>query len=225
VAVPATPATVANYLCRLADDIAAVATIERRPAPIAKAPRRGGGHRPDGVGPDPGRAGPSDSGRYPPPVGEDAAQAMPLALDRVARVLQSVPMSTNAGRRDRALVLLGFYGAFRRSELSALDVDQLLDDAGSVVVELRRTMTSQTEAVYLPIPVFPGDALCPVTAGRSWRDVANITLGCGRSIRPTGSSLGGCQQPASIVSSNVWSVTPVWLSLLGTRRTRCGPAS
>jgi len=45
--------------------------------------------------------------------------------------------------RDRALLLLGFAGAFRRSELVALDVEDLAEYAEGLVVRLRRSKTDQ----------------------------------------------------------------------------------
>lgn len=48
---------------------------------------------------------------------------------------------TLAGARDRALILLGFAGAFRRSKLVALDVADLADTADGLVVTIRRPKT------------------------------------------------------------------------------------
>ena len=103
VAVPATPATVANYLSRLADDIAAVATIERRLAAIAKAHAAAAATDPMVLDPTRDALVRLTLAGIRRQLGEDAAQAMPLTLERVALILESVPTSTNAGRRDRAL--------------------------------------------------------------------------------------------------------------------------
>lgn len=50
---------------------------------------------------------------------------------------------TLLGRRDRALLLLGFAGAFRRSELVSLDVAGVEMTAEGIVVTLRRSKTDQ----------------------------------------------------------------------------------
>src|SRR5690606_9100323 len=47
------------------------------------------------------------------------------------------------GTRDRALLLIGFAGAFRRSELVALDVEDVEETADGLVIFLRRSKTDQ----------------------------------------------------------------------------------
>lgn len=123
---PATPTTVANYISRMADDMAAVATIERRLAAIAKSHKGKAAEDPTALDPtgDPlVRAALQGIKRQ---LKDDAEEAKPLTVDLLARILEEVPRSTNAGRRDRALVLIGFYGAFRRSELSSLMAEGVL---------------------------------------------------------------------------------------------------
>jgi integrase len=59
-----------------------------------------------------------------------------------------------AGLRDRALLLIGFFAALRRSELSALTVDQVTEHPNGLVLTLPRSKTNQhgvhTELVVLP---------------------------------------------------------------------------
>ncbi|HEX4033546.1 MAG TPA: hypothetical protein VHX66_03800 [Solirubrobacteraceae bacterium] len=52
-------------------------------------------------------------------------RAAPLELDPLVRLLEPIDAATLAGRRDRALLLLGVAPALRRSELVALDVEDL----------------------------------------------------------------------------------------------------
>jgi integrase len=47
------------------------------------------------------------------------------------------------GKRDRALLLLGFAGAFRRSELVALDLADIEEDADGLRVRIVRSKTDQ----------------------------------------------------------------------------------
>jgi integrase len=174
---PATPATVANYISRMADDMAAVATIERRLAAIAKSHKGKAAEDPTVLDPtgDPlVRATLQGIKRQ---VKDNPDEAKPLTVDLVARILADVPTSTNAGRRDRALVLIGFYGAFRRSELSSLMAEAVLPDGSGVVVEVATPKGSQSEAVYVPIAGFPGAELGPVKAVNAWRDGGRITRG------------------------------------------------
>jgi site-specific recombinase XerD len=66
-----------------------------------------------------------------------------------------------SGLRDRALLLLGFAGAFRRSELVALDVADIEETQTGLLVTIRRSKTDQ-EAVGRTIAITRGDAACPV---------------------------------------------------------------
>jgi site-specific recombinase XerC len=63
--------------------------------------------------------------------------------ERVRAMLSACP-DTMLGIRDRALLALGFAGAFRRSELVALRVDDLTEVADGLRVLIRRSKTDQT---------------------------------------------------------------------------------
>ena len=78
--------------------------------------------------------------------------------------------------RDRALLLLGFAGAFRRSELVALDVADIEEVTEGLRVTIRRAKTDQ-EARGAVIAIVPGEIACPVAALRAWLDAAAITDG------------------------------------------------
>jgi integrase len=62
--------------------------------------------------------------RYARSRGTAKRKKEPLLLERVPALLLAMPDDLPA-RRDRALLLLGYAGAFRRSELVALDVEDL----------------------------------------------------------------------------------------------------
>jgi len=76
------------------------------------------------------------------------------------------------------LLLIGFAGAFRRSELVSLDVDDAQFTQDGLVVTLRRSKTDQEGAgrkVGLPYGSHP--ITCPVRALRAWLENASITRG------------------------------------------------
>ena len=64
----------------------------------------------------------------------------PLLTADIRRMVDALP-DTLAGCRDRALLLLGFAGGFRRSELAALDVEDVKMTEDGLVVKLRRSKT------------------------------------------------------------------------------------
>ncbi len=81
-----------------------------------------------------------------------------------------------AGLRDRALLLLGFAGAFRRSELVALDVNDIEETEAGLRVTIRYSKTDQ-DGQGVTIAIARGDVACPVKALRGWLDGAGIDAG------------------------------------------------
>jgi site-specific recombinase XerD len=81
-----------------------------------------------------------------------------------------------SGLRDRALLLTGFAGAFRRSELVALDVADILETEAGLLVAVRRSKTDQ-EGRGATVALARGHAACPVKALRAWLDAAGIQSG------------------------------------------------
>jgi integrase len=74
-------------------------------------------------------------------------------------------------RRDRALLLIGFAGALRRSELVALDVEDISEDENGLRLRLRRSKTDQEgSSRVVGVPYGSHPATCPVRAWRAWRD-------------------------------------------------------
>lgn len=77
------------------------------------------------------------------------------------------------------LLLVGFWGALRRSELAAVDVEHLQPHPNGLVLTLPRSKTNQTgmteELVVLPRAADP--RRCPVAAVTTWRQLAGIDEG------------------------------------------------
>jgi integrase len=85
---------------------------------------------------------------------------------------------TRLGKRDRALLLLGFSGAFRRSELVALDVEDLEETRDGLVVTIRKSKTDpEGQGRRLGIPPGADEASCPLLAIETWRAAAGIETG------------------------------------------------
>jgi integrase len=92
-------------------------------------------------------------------------------------MVNSLP-DTVKGKRDRALLLLGFAGAFRRSELVGLSVEDLQESRDGITVLLRRSKTDQEgEGRKVGIPYGQHPETCPVRALQAWREVAGISEG------------------------------------------------
>jgi len=81
-------------------------------------------------------------------------------------------------KRDRALILLGFAGAFRRSELVALEVRDITDTDDGLRIVLRHSKTDQEGAgIVKGIPYGREVETCPVRACKAWLAAAGITEG------------------------------------------------
>jgi hypothetical protein len=80
------------------------------------------------------------------------------------------------GLRDRAILLLGFAGAFWRSELVALDVTDLEFCDGGMRVHIRRSKTDQ-EGAGDTIAIVAGSIACPVKAVRAGSARRRQTVG------------------------------------------------
>jgi site-specific recombinase XerD len=114
------------------------------------------------------------------------AQKTPATADRVAAMVALAPAETLRGLRDRALLLLGFGGAFRRSELVALRVEDLVEVPDGLRVTIRRSKGDQ-EGAGQEVAIPHGARLRPVEAVRAWLDAAGITEGPAfRRIRKNG---------------------------------------
>jgi hypothetical protein len=80
-------------------------------------------------------------------LGVDARQVDPLALGALAQLLEAIDTDTLQGLRDRALLLLGFAAALRRSELVALDAEDLHFGAErGLTIRVRKSKTDQQQA-------------------------------------------------------------------------------
>lgn len=127
-------------------------------------------------------------------AGRTARQAAAVTVADLRRISAALP-DTLAGTRDRALLLIGFAIAARRSELAALNLDDITDDANGIVVRIRKGKTgSRTVAV----PLGSHEPTCPVRAWRSWVAASGITDGSAwrhidrhGNIRPGGISADG----------------------------------
>jgi site-specific recombinase XerD len=168
---PASAETVSVYLADLAG-FRKTSTIGRRLSAIAQAHRTAG---------------------YPSPTAEVAVrqvmsgirrrhgtrqQGKEAALTVDVRAMVGTLDGSVRGLRDRSLLLLGFAGAFRRSELVALDVADATRSRDGLVVTVRRSKTDQEGAGReVGIPFGSTPATCPVRALEDWLAAAAITSG------------------------------------------------
>ena len=101
----------------------------------------------------------------------------PLTRDRVVRVLDSLE-GPIAAARDKALVLVGFAGALRRSELAAIQYSDVTWHKKGITIRLRRSKTDQ-EGAGREVEILWGesDKTCPVLALEDWLKISGIREG------------------------------------------------
>jgi integrase len=101
----------------------------------------------------------------------------PLLVPDLQSMVAALP-ETPMGARDRALLLLGFAGAFRRSELVSLQVEDLELTSEGYRVLLRKSKTDQEGmGVEKAIPCGTNPSTCPVTAVKGWLEASGIEEG------------------------------------------------
>jgi len=166
----ASPETVAAFLAAETGNGTKPSTLARRVAAIRFAHKLAG------------RATPTDSEAVKATlrgirrtVGTAKIRKAPAVAAKVRAMVGLAP-DRLAGLRDRALLLLGFAGAFRRSELVALDVADITETTTGLLVTIRRSKTDQ-EGEGVTIAIARGDVACPARALREWLDAAGIEAG------------------------------------------------
>ena len=169
-ALPADPATVAAFLAWEANRRTRPSTIGRRVAAIRYAHKLAGHEVPT----DDERVRATVRG-IRRAVGSAPTKKAPATADRIIAMLPAADTGL-ADLRDRALLLLGFAGAFRRSELVALDLEDIEETKDGLRVKIRRGKTDQ-EGKGAIIAIVRGALACPVAAYKAWIELANIPTG------------------------------------------------
>jgi integrase len=165
---PATASTVARFLSSQADGGLKASTIGRRGAAIGYAHRLAGHEAP----------GNSEACKavvrgIRRTIGVAPVRKQPATSNVVGEMLKHCP-DTLRGRRDAALLALGFAGAFRRSELVALTVADLVEAPDGYRVMIRRSKTDQDGAGQ-EIAIPRGCRIEPVRLVQAWLQAAGIT--------------------------------------------------
>jgi site-specific recombinase XerD len=167
---PAHVGIVAAYLSHLADSGRKSSTIGRRAAAI------GYRHKMAGHEPPTGSEGVRATLRgIRRTIGSAKQGKAPATADVLMSMVALCP-DNMIGRRDRALLCLGFAGAFRRSELCALQVEDLVEVPDGLRVLIRRSKGDQ-EGQGQEVAIPRGYKLRPVEAVQTWLAAAEISSG------------------------------------------------
>jgi len=166
---PAEPQTVAAYLASLAGKLKPT-TIQRRAAAIAFQHRQNG-HAPPTAHPIVADVLAGITREH----GVAPRRKAALTIELLREALSAIDNGTLQGIRNRAILLLGFAAALRRSEIVALNVEDLEFDERGLTVHIRSSKTDQEgRGEAIAIPVAPDRAVCAVEAVRHWLEGARI---------------------------------------------------
>jgi len=80
--------------------------------------------------------------------------------------------------RDRSIILIGFSGGFRRSEIVGLDYDDLEFVKEGLKINIKRSKTDQFgEGTIKGLPFFDNSEYCPVVSIQNWIEISKISSG------------------------------------------------
>jgi len=80
--------------------------------------------------------------------------------------------------RDRSIILVGFGGGFRRTELISIDHEDLEFVSEGLKITIKRSKTDQFgEGMIKGLPYFSNEIYCPVTSLKKWLEVSKIKSG------------------------------------------------
>lgn len=168
---PASPETVAAYIAECAERLK-VGSIQRRLNAIAEAHKATGLESPTAVG-----LVRNTLKGIRRTLGTAAAQKTPTLTDDIRAMVDATEVAL-IDARDRALILLGFAGAFRRSELVGLDIEDCAFGKDGLTVSLHRNKTDQDGAGRkIGIPYGSNPETCPVRTVQAWLAEAGAETG------------------------------------------------
>jgi integrase len=130
-------------------------------------------------------------------VRQEAVQA--LGVKELTAIVAAIDTSWLRGVRDRALILVGYAGALRRSELVGIEVDHLQAVEGGYEIWLGTTKTDEGDRDNVCVIAETGNEVCPVRALNDWMERAGIAEGpIFRRVDPWGGIKHSALTPQSV---------------------------
>ena len=126
-------------------------------------------------------------------LGPKARHAEAIGVEELRAIAAACDPSTAMGARDRALILVLYVSALRRSELCALNLADVARSSEGYTLTIRSSKTDQSaEGATVGVPVLPDPALCPVRALDAWIALRGAVPGRAEA-GPLFPSLHGCR--------------------------------
>ena len=105
----------------------------------------------------------------------------PLLINNLKVIIEAIHQSKEKNfrkTRDKALILIGFSGGFRRSELVDIEYEDIEFVTEGVKIFVKRSKTDQSgEGMTKAIPYFDNKNFCPVKSLKNWIEVSDLKEG------------------------------------------------
>ena len=105
----------------------------------------------------------------------------PILINHLKLIINSINehyTNDNKKYRDKAIILIGFGGGFRRTELISIDYEDLEFVPEGLKITLRKSKTDQFgEGMIKGLPYFDDENYCPVINLKKWLEISNIKSG------------------------------------------------
>jgi site-specific recombinase XerD len=102
----------------------------------------------------------------------------PLLINDLKMLVNAINQSNEKDKRkirDKAIILIGFSGGFRRSELVDIEYEDLEFVSEGVKIFVKRSKTDQSgEGMIKAIPYFSNENFCPVIALKNWIEIFDL---------------------------------------------------
>lgn len=111
--------------------------------------------------------------------GKPKQKAKALRLEHIAVMIEHLQQLPDNKKkfRDIALILTGFFGAFRRSELVSIQIEDLRWEPEGLIIQLPRSKTDQDGKGLSRALPFGDKNVCPASAIKKWLDISEIIKG------------------------------------------------
>ena len=105
----------------------------------------------------------------------------PILISDLKKIIDAICQSNeknNKKIRDKALILIGFSGGFRRSELVNIEYEDIDFVSEGIKIFIKKSKTDQSgEGMIKAIPYFDNQKFCPVIAIKNWIELINLKSG------------------------------------------------
>ena len=105
----------------------------------------------------------------------------PILINELKLIINAIYQTKQNDKRkirDKTLILIGFSGGFRRSELVNIEYEDIEFVNEGVKIFIKRSKTDQSgEGMTKAIPYFENNSYCPVTSLKNWIDKSEMKTG------------------------------------------------